>query len=87
MLDGYPYTFKICWVYSSHTLNSVKNLKEEILLSRFQREFSRIHYDQAHKQSNKTIKSTKGPIDFVNRASDELQRWEIAGPEIAEYLE
>ena len=51
------------------------------------REFSRIHYDQAHKQSNKTIKSTKGPIDFVNRASDELQRWEIAGPEIAEYLE
>ena len=38
------------------------------------REFSRIHYDQAHKQSNKTIKSIKGPIDFVNRASDELQR-------------
>ena len=38
------------------------------------REFSRIHYDQAHEQSNKTIKSIKGPIDFVNRASDELQR-------------
>ena len=52
------------------------------------REFSRIHYDQAHEQSNQTIKSIKGPIDFVNRASDKLQRrWEIAGPEIAEYLE
>ena len=52
------------------------------------REFSRIHYDQSHEQSNKTIKSMKGPIDFVNRASDELQRrWEIAGPEIAQYLE
>ena len=52
------------------------------------REFSRIHYDQAHEQSNKTIKSNKGPIDFVNRRSDELQRrWEIAGSEIAEYLE
>ena len=54
----------------------------------FNREFSRIHYDQAHEQSNKIIKSIKGPIDFVNRASDELQRrWESAGPEIAEYLE
>ena len=32
--------------------------------------------------------SIKGPIDFVNRASDELQRrWEIAGRKIAEYLE
>ena len=52
------------------------------------REFSRIHYDQAHEQSNKTIKTIKGPIDFVNRASDELQRrCEIAGPEIVEYLE
>ena len=49
------------------------------------RELSRIHYDQTHEQSNKTIKSIEGPIDFVNRASDELQRrWEIAGPEIAE---
>ena len=36
MLDGYPCTFKICWVYLSHALNSVKNLIEEILLSRFQ---------------------------------------------------
>ena len=52
------------------------------------REFSQIHYDQAHEQSNKTIKSIKGPIDFVNGASDELQRrWEIAGPETAKYLE
>ena len=52
------------------------------------REFLWIHYDQAHKQSNKTIKSIKGPIDFVNRASNELQRrWKIAGPEIAKYLE
>ena len=52
------------------------------------REFSRIHYDQAREQSNKTIKSIKGPIDFVDRASDELQRrWEIAGLKIAEYLE
>ena len=30
----------------------------------------------------------KGPVDFVNRVGDELhRRWEIAGPEIAEYLE
>ena len=51
-------------------------------------DFKRIHYDQAYEQSNKTIKSIKGPIDFVNRVYDVLQRrWEIAGPEIAEYLE
>ena len=52
------------------------------------RESSRIHYDQVHEQSKKTIKSIKGPIDFVNLASDELQRkWVIAGLKIAEYLE
>ena len=50
--------------------------------------FSRIHYNQAREQSNKTIKSISGPINFVNRANDNLQiRWEIAGPEIAQYLE
>ena len=32
------------------------------------RQFSQIHYNQSHKQSNKTIKSIKGPIDFVNCA-------------------
>ena len=32
-------------------------------------QLSRIHYDQAN---NKTIKYIKGPIDFVNCASDEL---------------
>ena len=48
------------------------------------REFSQ----KVHEQSNKTIKSIKGPIDFVNLASDDFQRkWLIAGPEIAEYLE
>ena len=52
------------------------------------REFSRIHYDHAHEQANKIIKSIKGPVDFVNRDNDNLQRrWEIAGPEVAEYLE
>ena len=38
------------------------------------REFSRTHYDQAHEQSNKTIKSINGPIDSVNHASDDSQR-------------
>ena len=34
------------------------------------------------------IKSISGPINFVNRADEDLQRrWEVAGPEIAEYLE
>ena len=37
------------------------------------RQFSQIHYDQVHEQSNKTIKSVKGSIYFVNRANDELQ--------------
>ena len=47
-----------------------------------------MNYDQAHEQSNKTIKSIKGPIDFVNHASDEIQKsLEIAGLEIAEYLD
>ena len=32
-------------------------------------QLSRIHYDQAN---SKTIKYIKGPIDFVNCASDEL---------------
>ena len=36
------------------------------------RQFAQIHYDQAHEQSNKTIKYIKGPIEFVNWASDEL---------------
>ena len=52
------------------------------------KEFSRIHYDHAHEQSNKTIKSISGPINFVNRADDDLQRrWEVAGLEVAEYIE
>ena len=51
------------------------------------RQFSQIHYDQAHEQSNKAIKYIKGPIDFVNCACNELQsRWEIAGPKFAKYL-
>ena len=29
------------------------------------REFSRIHYDHAHEQANKIIKSIKGSVDFV----------------------
>ena len=63
-------------------------LYQEFVAQISSREFSRIHYDQAREQSNKTIKSIKGPIDFVDRASDELQRrWEIAGLKIAEYLE
>ena len=33
-------------------------------------QFSRIHYDQPN---NRTIKYIKGPIDFVNRAINELQ--------------
>ena len=36
MLYDYPCTFKICWVSPSRALNSIKNLKEEVLLSRFQ---------------------------------------------------
>ena len=32
------------------------------------RQFSQIHYHQAHKQSNKGIKSIKGLIDFMNCA-------------------
>ena len=62
--------------------------KGNIVVQISNRKFSRIHYDQAHEQSNETKKSIKRPIDFMNRASDELQRrWEIAGPKIAEYLE
>ena len=52
------------------------------------KESSRIHYDHAHEQSNKTIKSISGPINFENRADDDLQRRrEVAGPEVAEYIE
>ena len=66
--------------YLSHAFNSIKNFVVQISGRQ------KIHYDQAHEQSNKTIKSIKGQIDFVNRASDELQRrLEIAGLKIAEY--
>ena len=51
------------------------------------RAFSRIHYDQAHEQCNTIIKSINGPINFVNRADESLQRRrEIAGPQVAGYL-
>ena len=47
-------------------------------------QFSRIHYDQPN---SKTVKYIKGPVDFLNCSSDELQsRCETAGPKIAEYL-
>ena len=50
------------------------------------RQFAQIHYDQAHEQNNKTIKYIKGPIEFVNWASDELHsRWEIAGTKITKF--
>ena len=53
-----------------------------------EKSFSKIHYDHAHEQSNKTIKSIRGPIDFVNQSDENIQRrWEIAGAEIADYLE
>ena len=52
------------------------------------KEISQIYYGQAHKQSNKTSKSIKEPVDLVNRASNKLQRrWKIAGPKIMENLE
>ena len=50
--------------------------------------FSKIHYDHAYEQSNKTVKSSNGTIDLVNRVDEEVhRRWEIAGPEVSEYLE
>ena len=52
------------------------------------RQFSRVYSDQAHEQSKKTIKFIISPIDFVNGVRDDFQkRWEIEGPEIAEYLQ
>ena len=52
------------------------------------RKFSKMHYGHAHEQCNKVIKSISGPISFVNRTDDDIQRrWEISGPEIAQYLE
>ena len=48
------------------------------------REFSRIHYGQAHEQSNAKIKSMKGPIDFVNRASNEFREgWRSQDPKLS----
>ena len=51
------------------------------------RQFSHIDYDQAHEQSNKKIKYIKGPNDFVNCASDELQsKWEVVVPKTVKFL-
>ena len=36
------------------------------------RQFSRIHFNQAHEQNNKTIKSISGPIHFVDRSDENL---------------
>lgn len=48
---------------------------------------SRLHNEEVHEQSNRTTKSIKEAINFVNRAGDELQkRWEIKGTKIAKYL-
>ena len=52
------------------------------------RQFSRFYYDQAHELRSKTMNSINGPIDFMNRVSDELQRTrQIARPEFVKYEE
>ena len=38
--------------------------RESLVVQISGRQFSQIHHDQAHKQSNKTIKSVKGPVDL-----------------------
>ena len=45
MLDGYPCIFKICWIFLSHALNSIKNFERgNFVIQISGRQFSLIHY-------------------------------------------
>ena len=71
-------------VYPSHALNAIMNLRMDSLWSRFQ---VVSFHESIITQQQDNIKYIKGPIDFVNCSSDELQsRCEMAGPKIVEYL-
>ena len=53
--------FKICWVYPSHALNFIKNLKEEILLSRFQVEsFHEFFMTKVTNKATRQLSLSKG---------------------------
>ena len=49
--------------------------------------FSRMAYDQCHKQNNKEIKSSSGYINLINNEDkDFLRKMEICSPEFDTYL-
>ena len=82
-LDGYPWTFKIWWVYPSHSLNSIKNLKEEILRFRFR--------VVSFNESITTNRTTRQVYQRANRFRELWKRWvtDQVGDrraQIAEYL-
>ena len=91
MLDGYPCTFKICWVYPALALHLIKNLKEEILWSRFQVDnFHKFIITNLTNKAARQLSLSKGQLIswIVQSWIIELQkRWEITESEMAEYLE
>ena len=68
---------------SSHRVSATD---ENFVIKKTHRNFSAIPVDQAHEQSNKTI---KGEGDFIGLAEDhsQLLRWMVLGPEIARAID
>ena len=60
--------------------------KENFVAQVSGRQFSRIHYDQAHKNGAKQLSLSKFQSISCKRWVTE-RKWKIAGPKIAKYLE
>ena len=69
--------------FSSHRVSATG---ENFVIKKTHCNFSAIPMDQAHEQSNKTVKGEGG---FTGRAEDhsQLLRWMVLGPDIARAIE
>ena len=88
MLDGYLCKFKICWVYPSHALNFIKNLKEEILLSRFQVEsFHELIMTKVTNKATRQLSLSKGqPIPWIMQATSYKEGRRLQDPKLLNIL-
>lgn len=71
---------------TTHTEIAEEFLTGNFTVRKTNRPFSAIPIDQAHKQNNAAIKGDGGAIGLTDNPSA-LQRWMVAGPEVARLIE